>query len=214
MLNKTQQEIIALFLKSPFESYTVFGISKILNRYVSQVQDAITYLEKNKIVSVKKLGTKTSSCTLNFSTADTDVLSCASLYAKKSFIDSNLKIKVIVNEIEKKLAEELYIMLVFGSYAKGTQTKKSDIDLCFIVQEEKNVAKFKSKIAAILDNFSYKVHVVVFALEWFYNMLSEKDSIGREILKWSVVLHGHDVYYNLVKKYDKESGYSESDIAL
>ena len=213
MLNKTEQDIMVLLLRTPYEPYTVYGIAKMLNRYVSQVQKAAKHLEKIKIISVKKLGSKTSSCTLNFSTADADILAYAALYAKKSFLEKNLKIKVISSEIEKK-NQGLYIMLVFGSYAKENAAKKSDIDLCFIIQDEGNIEKFKSKIKSILSRFSYKMHVNVFTAEWFYNMLKEKETVGREILKASVVLHGIDIYYNLVKKYDQETGYSESESAI
>jgi len=214
MLNKTEQDITALLLRTPYEAYTVYGIAKRLNRYVSQVQKAVKRLEKIRILSVKKLGAKTSSCMLNFSTADADMLAYACLYAKRSFLEKNLKIKVISSEIEKKARGELYIMLVFGSYAKGNAAKSSDIDLCFIVQDERSVETFKSKIKSVVSRFSYRIHIHVFAAEWFYAMLKEKDSVGREILKASVVLHGADTYYNLVKKYDQEAGYSESESAI
>jgi len=214
MLNHTEQEIIALFLKSPYESYTVYGIAKKLNRYVSQVQKAIKHLGEKKIISIKKLGTKTSRCSMNLSTADADVLASVSLYAKREFLKKNLKIKFISNEIEKKFGGDLYITLLFGSYAKASTTKKSDIDLCFIIQDEANADKFKSKVRAILGNFSYKMHINVFTVEWFYDMMKQKDTVGREILKASIVLHGHDLYYSLVKKYDQETGYSESNISI
>ena len=214
MLNKTEQDITSLLLRAPYEAYTVYGIAKRLNRYVSQVQKAVKHLEKIKTVSVKKLGLKTSSCTLNFSKADADILAYTALYAKKLFLEKNLKVKVISNEIEKRFGGEMYIMLIFGSYAKGNAAKKSDMDLCFIIQDEVNIEKFKLKIKSILSRFSYKIHINVFTTEWFYNMLKEKDTVGREILKASVVLHGADIYYNLVKKYDQEAGYSESESAI
>jgi hypothetical protein len=45
-------------------------------------------------------------------------------------------------------------------------------------------------------------------------MMKEKDSVGREVLKASIVLRAPDLYYSMVKKYDQESGYSESNIAI
>lgn len=205
MLNKTEQEIISLLLKAPYEPYTVYGIAKNLKRYVSQVQTAVEHLKKMKILNVKKLGIKTSACTVNFSTADIDALSYASLSAKRLFLKKNLKIRIIMDEMEKKLAKYLYIMLLFGSHAKENAKKDSDIDLCFIVQNEEDATRLKPKINAILNNLSYRIHINVFAAEWFYDMLKEKGTVGREILKSSLVLHGHDMYYNLVKEYDKKN---------
>lgn len=212
MLNQIENEIVALFLRSPTESYTVYGIAKILNRYVSQVQRAIMNLNKYRIIDVKKLGRRTSRCHIKFATADVDALACASIHAKKAFLDKNLKLRLISNEVEKKLGDQLYVMVLFGSCAKGEQKIKSDIDLCFLVQSEDEA--FRSKAKAILGGFSYKIHINVFAAKWFYDMLNQRDTVGREILKSSVVLHGHDLYYSMVKKYDQETGYSEGYTAL
>lgn len=214
MINKTEQDVIALLLRTPYEPYTVYGIAKKLDRYVSQVQKAVERLKKLKVIAVRKLGARSSSCTVNYSTAEPDILAYASLYSKSLFLEENPRIGVIAGEIEKKLGKEVYVMLLFGSYAKGTAKTGSDIDLCFIIQDEKNVEKLKARIKAALSSFSYRIHLNVFTAEWFYDMLKEKDTVGREVLKASIVLHGADIYYNLVKKYDQEAGYSESDIAI
>jgi predicted nucleotidyltransferase len=214
MLSKAEQEILALFLRAPYEPHTVYEIAKKLGMYVSQAQTAVHNLKKKKIISVKKLGNKTSSCTLNFSTADVTVLAYASIYAKKSFLEKSLKIRLIHDELEKKLGKEVYILLLFGSYAKESATSKSDIDLCFIIQDKQEIEEFKSKVKAALSTYSYKIHLNVFTAEWFYEMMKEKDSVGREVLKASIVLRAPDLYYSMVKKYDQESGYSESNIAV
>lgn len=211
MLNELENEILAVFLRNPSEPYTVYGLAKSLGRYVSQVQLAVKSLTQKNILSVKKLGSRTSQCLINFSTADTNTLSVASINAKTIFLKKNLKIKIICSELEKKLAGEIYILLLFGSYAKEKESKNSDIDLCFITQEEPHAEKLKAEVKAALSSLSYKIHVNVFTAEWFYKMLKEKDTVGREAFKASITLHGHDSYYELVKKYDQETGYSESN---
>ncbi|MBU0979992.1 MAG: nucleotidyltransferase domain-containing protein [Nanoarchaeota archaeon] len=206
-LNAMEVEVAALLLRSPFETYTVYGLAKKLDKYVSQVQKAVKVLQRLKVVSVKKIGPRTSNCTLDLSTADTDILAISSLHAKGLLLERKLKIRVISKEIEKALAGSVYIMALFGSYAKGAETSRSDVDLCIIIQDEREVQKFKSRVRTALEGFSYRVHVNVFTADWFYEMLKKKGTVGREVLKASVVLHGHDSYYRLVKRYDQEAGY-------
>ena len=73
-----------------------------------------------------------------------------------------------------------------------------------------NPIKFKQQAEALLGGFDYKLHVHVFSMEQFYEMMKKKDSVGREILKGAVVLHGHDLFFNLVKQYDNEAGYTNT----
>ena len=208
MLNKIERQILGLFLRNPSERKTMYSISNELGKYFSQVQRGIKNLETNNILSVERVGSKTSLCSVNFSKADVDALCLASIDLKKKFLDKNLKTELITQEIEEKLADELFVLVVFGSQVKGTSKKNSDIDLCFISQ---NPEILKDKLNAVLSSFSYKLHINIFTPKQFYEMLKLRSSVGREILNSSIVLKGHDLYYNLVKQYDKEYGYSKSD---
>lgn len=203
MLNKAQTEIVSYFLKNPFQKCTINELANALGRYHSEIRRALNSLEG--IIDVKKIGTKTSECSINFSTANIDSLAYASIYNKMSV---SRKIKIVAKEFEKNLSEDLFILVLFGSYAKVTAKTGSDIDLCFITQED--TEKLRLKAQAIAENFSYKLHINVFTVEEFYNMLWKRDTIGREVLNSSVILLGHDLYYRLVKRYDQEAGYSKS----
>ncbi len=207
-LNQTEKEIVVLFLKSPLESYTINAITKKINRYLSQVQKAIKHLHELKILELRKTGIKTNSCTINFSSADLDLLTLAAIYSKNNFLQKNLKIKIIYQELQRAFGLDLFIMLIFGSYAKGMQHQHSDIDLCLIVQN--NTEDFKDKVKSTLSKYSYKIHLNIFTTGEFYNMLSKKNSVGREIWLNSIILQGHDLYYKMVKKYDQEFGYTTS----
>ena len=41
-------------------------------------------------------------------------------------------------------------------------------------------------------------------------MFEQRNSVGREALEASIILHGAEQYYTLVKHYDKERGYKQS----
>ncbi|MFW6014524.1 MAG: nucleotidyltransferase domain-containing protein [Candidatus Nanoarchaeia archaeon] len=202
MLNKLQTKIVSHFLRQPFEKYTMNELAKALGRYHSEVRRALHKLKALDVINIEKIGSRTSECSINLS-ADTDLLVYGSL-ENKSRVPKN--IKAVTRELEKNLYEHLYILVLFGSYAKGNAGYKSDIDLCFIGED---TDKFKSKVHGLLQGFSYNIDVNIFSPEEFYNMLWKRDTVGREILNSSIVLHGHDLYYTLVKMYDRQAGNSK-----
>jgi predicted nucleotidyltransferase len=207
ILNKTETEIMALILKMPLESFTSYQIAKKTNRYISQIQKAIERLNKIGLLQSKKAGVKAKIWKIDFSHSDIDMLCLSSIFLKKRFLEKNLKIKAILSQIDEKLHESSEILILFGSYAKESSTDKSDIDLCILVQNDKEIDDVKKKFESALERFSYNIHLNIFTIHNFYEMLKEKHTVGREIFKSCIVLRGFDAYYRMVKRYDKEYGY-------
>lgn len=101
----------------------------------------------------------------------------------------------------------IYIMILFGSYAKGTATKKSDIDLLFVVQNEADIEKIKKKVRSVLSSTNIKIEFDVITIEWLIKMFEERHTVGREVLEASITLYGAEQYYSLVNSYDKKRGH-------
>ena len=59
---------------------------------------------------------------------------------------------VFEDEIKGKIKE----VILFGSVAKGTFDKKSDIDLFFNVKEKKDEKEIEEKLRSILKSFEIK----------------------------------------------------------
>lgn len=209
-MNRLEKNIVSLMLRSPSEFYSINGISKQLNEHYSYVHETIRVLEKKKIIQIKRTG-RTKLCKINFSTASADLLAIASLKNKLEFLKKNPDIGLITEKIEQTLANLLYVMILFGSKAKGTAKKASDIDLFFIIQNKKDIENFKQKVNGAISDLNYEIHIFASTADWFFEMLGKKNSVGREVFENSMVLYGAEMYYNLVKKYDKESGYSKSN---
>ena len=180
-------------------------ISALLDIRYSYIHGSMIKLKKAGLIIVNKSG-NTNQCKINLQSSDLNLLSLAALMNKESFLEKNKDIKIIYDSLVDNL-KDLFILLIFGSYACGENRKSSDIDLFFIIDEESKVEDFKRKLSSIFSGLSYKIHMTVSTTEWFYKMMSEKDSIGREVFKSSIVLHNPESYYSLVKKHDKERGY-------
>ena len=97
------------------------------------------------------------------------------------------------------MKSKFYVMLLFGSYAKGTRTKRSDIDLLFIVPDEREET-YERDIQNIASMIPLKVHVNIFKEKDFLAMKNSKEhTVGSEAIKRNIILHGIDVYYGLIQ---------------
>src|SRR3989344_5950485 len=100
-----------------------------------RVNTALKRLEQKKIVSSKKVG-----ITLVFK-ADYNNLYldlAFHFFMTKRLIDFENKQLLIYKAVKEIEAEPLELVVLFGSYSKGTATKQSDIDLMIISESHKN----------------------------------------------------------------------------
>ena len=93
------------------------------------------------------------------------------------------------------------IVLVFGSYAKKAQSKKSDIDICIICDNKERTKSLISK----LELLPIKLEVHNFTSAEFEKMLETREgNVGKEIVKNNILLYGTENYYKLISKWMKK----------
>ena len=59
----------------------------------------------------------------------------------------------------------------------------------------------------MLSSTNTKIEFDVITAEWLIKMFEEKNTIGREVLEGSIILHGAEQYYSMVNAYDKKRGH-------
>ena len=98
--------------------------------------------------------------------------------------------KVLHNRLSK--VKEQFILLLFGSYAKGKEKKGSDIDLLLISDDPKPV---EAQIRLIpLD-----IHLTHITYDSFTKMLKSKEfTVVSEAQKNNILLFGIEDYYRLI----------------
>ncbi|MFH1440173.1 MAG: nucleotidyltransferase domain-containing protein [Candidatus Woesearchaeota archaeon] len=202
----TENKILGKLLRNPLESNSMHQLAKETGLSYVTVFKIIPMLAKKKLIKVEKKG-KSSLVSIDLEKAEISKLSSAILYEKRIFLRKHLDVHILLNDIMEKLADELYILVLFGSYAKGTKKKDSDIDLLFIVSKIENTDRFKEKINKVLGLFPQKVEYNVIVTESFMTMLNEKYTVGWELFRHSLVLFGAEQYYSMVKKYAGTKGY-------
>ena len=107
------------------------------------------------------------------------------------FFKKNPKILQVLEDIDKKGK----IICIFGSYAKGTQKKFSDLDL-FIV------GKFNEKeIKKMGKDYGLDVNIKSGSMSDFVSSLKEKNPLMNEILENHVLISGYEKFIEEVVKW-------------
>jgi predicted nucleotidyltransferase len=115
-------------------------------------------------------------------------------YERRTEILKNKNLKVMLDSFISGLKTKLFILLLFGSYAKKTAKNNSDIDLLFIVPDE------IKEINRIADTIPLDLHINIFSEAEFIEMKnSKKMTVGSEAIANNVILHGIESYYELIK---------------
>lgn len=96
------------------------------------------------------------------------------------------EIKTQANIIIKKFNPEKIIL--FGSYANGSPTLESDVDLLVIVKTNKSTLQLNSEIALSLDH-SFALDIVVRTPKQIENRLHNGDFFLEDIINYGKVVY-------------------------
>src|SRR3989338_903809 len=141
MRQKTLLKIIGLMRKGLDKGLTILEISKQLKIGYRPAYNHIIEMGKEGIIQIDKIGSA-KQCSLNLSSPKArHLLESLDITRKEGLCIENPRLKVTDNIISKltgKFISEIHSVVLFGSYARGTATKQSDIDILFIVSNIKN----------------------------------------------------------------------------
>jgi uncharacterized protein (UPF0332 family)/predicted nucleotidyltransferase len=103
--------------------------------------------------------------------------------------------KNFAHELHKEMGKLLKAVVLFGSAARNTTTKRSDIDVMVIVDDtdvviSKDVADaYRIVIERIISKVSRRLHVVTLRLTLFWDYMRKGDPIGINILRDGISLY-------------------------
>tara|TARA_Y100000310_G_scaffold326415_1_gene391287 strand:+ start:722 stop:1297 length:576 start_codon:yes stop_codon:yes gene_type:complete len=187
---KTKLKIIKLFLNDS-NPKTIREISKQISADYKITHIATQRLIKQDILKVQTVG-KSSLCKLNDSYYGVEIYEAEN--ERKDKLLKNKSIRQLYKEVMAKIETSFFIVLLFGSYAKGKQTKSSDIDLLIV----SNVKNIENKVSDIFSLLPLKTHVLVFTEEEFIRMKDAKRSnVVQEAIENQIILYGIEAYHKL-----------------
>ena len=187
---KTELKIIRHFIENRHQK-TIREIAHQIKADYKITHIAAQRLIEKKILTVQTVG-KSSLCGIDEKYYGIVVYEAEN--ERKENIMKNSNIKQLYKEIISKANTFFFILLLFGSYAKGKQTKASDIDIMFISNEK----DFESKISNVLSLLPLKTHAFVFTEDEFIRMKdAKKPNVVQEAIGNNIILYGIEAYYKV-----------------
>ncbi|MGZ7043763.1 MAG: nucleotidyltransferase domain-containing protein [Methanobacterium sp.] len=187
MNNSTR--LIRALIENEGQNISIAQLSKRSGMDYKNVYNSVKQLEKEGLLTLERFGNALN-CILNKKIHP--IIFEAEFERRKNLLtDKNLQI------LYKKLKSLnfSFIALIFGSYAKGTSSKGSDIDLMVI--GEKNREKEIERIISLLP---LNIHFVFLNYGEFLGMGRSKEfTVVSEAMKRNIILIGIEDYYRLIE---------------
>ncbi len=173
-------------------------ISRLVNSGLPNIKRFLEILEKDKIVRKEK-----DANLVKFSLREGEKTLA---YLKQLNTERFLSLPVVIMGSIKDFISELevkpLIVLIFGSYAKESYTKKSDIDILLVFQKIENVEKIENTARRISMRTNTKINSVYVSYNNFErNFLNKNHEFSREIRQDVIIFLGIEFYYKLLWRY-------------
>lgn len=218
-IDEMKLKIVEIVSKSPFEYFTIEKINKSVAGKTNYptIYRKVDSLIKEGILSKSMYG-MASQIKINLKNEKT--ISLLSLVEAKRFELFFGKLKgalaASIYEITKDTKDlaEFNCILIFGSYAKGTQTKDSDIDMLIVYEPSKFIHKnlyeqyikeIKSSMIGIIKvnelRGGAKINPIIVSGEEHKEMIANKEkNVGKETLLNHIVLKGYSKYWTEISR--------------
>lgn len=206
MRQETLLKIMRLMRSELGKRLTILEISKKLDIGYRPAYNHINSMEKEEIIKIEKIG-NAKHCLLNLVNAKCrHLLEEIDALKKEEIYKENPKIKAVIESLISKLTKEfisdIHSIVLFGSHAKKTATKTSDIDLLFIVTDLKN-KPLRENIERESTSYQYSHNLIVSPLitdiNEFKKMLKTGElNVGREAREYGISLYGSEIFWRLL----------------
>ena len=197
MMTKTQEQILKLLLSKPEEHLSMRQIARLLGKSYALTYNNIQKLIKTEIVRTKDV--PPAQIVSLSDQAPTSVLVDIERKRTDDFLVKHAWLSLYRKDILSAVESPFFVMIVFGSYAKGTETKGSDLDI-FIIAPAKEDIPALEKVAQ--QYTKAKKGIVVVDVHGFLEMIKNQNTlnVGNEARKHHILLYGAETYYELLKK--------------
>lgn len=171
----TQLNVLSLFMDNPYEKYYLREAARLLNMSPMTLKRTLELLLKSKLIRKEKTKNQI------LYSANTQNLAFRHLKISRSL--SWLEDKNLIEFLKKRIPGISSIVL-YGSYAKGEDDKKSDIDIMVISPAKKDLLPELDKLLGKEVNLS-----VFSAAEWSRQAKANR-AFYLDVITEGIVLYG------------------------
>ena len=181
-------EIISLYRGNYKKQHYLRQISKLTKIPLKTTQNTLNYLEKNKVLKSKTEG-KNKYFLPNLDNIQTkSYLLQAEIHATDKFLEKYPQFKTFLKSINNNV-----LIILFGSFAKLSANKDSDIDLLVISEKE---------VSLPFHLLPHKAHQINLSESSFIKAIKEQETLIKEIEENHIILNNPSSYVNILWEYN------------
>lgn len=181
-----KDNLLSLLIENKEERYTIRKLALLRKINYKSAYLALQRLEQEKLVVLEKVG----NCTLCRFTGNFSPRVYTVEHSRREKLLRNKNFLVLYRRLKKITLP--FIVLLFGSWAKKTAKKGSDIDLLIITEHH--------EVEPALRLVPLPLHVTSITYAEFLAMVRSKEfTVVSEALKKNIILVGIEEYYRLVQ---------------
>jgi len=197
MITNEKIKLLEVWKNEIFNEFTISEIMKLSKKKTKTwVFNSLKLLTKNKLLISKRKG-NLDIYSLNINNP--------LLIQMLQYLDIqntlNFPFLDMIIEILGEIPIKNYCFLIFGSYVKNKQKSGSDLDICFLIENNKSKEKIKPYVNEIKLNYHIKIDEHYITFDDFVKMLLVKDeNLGKQIFRKHMLFYNSDIYYKLIKE--------------
>ena len=198
LLSNTGIEILKLLASNLTKDFTILKIAQATGKTNRLTYLTVGKLEKDRIITVQPKA-NLRLCRLNLK--NPQIVSFIEALRWRDFERRQRSVSLLVSDIVSKSELPYFTLIIFGSYAKGTATKKSDVDLLLVTPDRMLQGKFETAIKSAMALSNIPVHDVVVTYSEFASMLGEKKiNVAKEVLEARLIAYGAEAFYTILER--------------
>ena len=175
-------DVISLYSRNYKTRFYLRQISKLAKLPLKTCQNVLIALEKKKILKSHVEG-KNKYFSLNLDNIQAkSILLQAEIYKTDIFLEKYSQFKTFLKELNTNIP-----IIIFGSFAKLTADKNSDLDLLILSEKEQKLPFYL---------LPYKVHKINLSENSFIKAVKEQETLIKEVEENHIILNNHSFYLN------------------
>lgn len=198
MLTATQTEIMGYLFRNKEGKLSIRGLAQKLGKSYTLVYNNLLGLEKLGII--KKYDLPPAKIVEFSDAAPLKTVFQIELNITNEFFNKYPWAELLVHDVMSAASDPFFVIALFGSYAKGTANKKSDLDILLIARDRAKVEEIERLISKAYTPMKKGI-VSVLSTE-FMEMVAnaEKINVGNEAKKHHVLLYGAEHFHQMLAK--------------
>jgi len=203
MLTTKQLKIFGLFGKNTFKEHTFKELkASSKEKSHSVLQNAISRFLKEELIAERKVGTSKLYKINHNNDKVHDYLRLNNQDQLSKAVKTS--IRYVKESLDKE--ESFYALVIFGSYADQTFTKKSDLDLAVFISDKKNKIEIALHSASNKTIIDIDYHIIT-ELEFQEMLKADYENLGKQIARKNLPIYNPSIFYKLIIK-GIENGYN------